>query len=165
MKFSKESSVSCRKSSVFSGVIQVFGLSVTRKPGNPKICPHRLAVPLTQKRSIDTDLSQDRFSSFSPSLSASTSLPSSSSPSSAIPQVVPRPSSHHSNDFPHPPSFSKNHSSLSSHIGDVLSQGDIVGEGIPILGEPLRLVSNRFAEHVPVVDHQEPVTEFEVIAP
>jgi hypothetical protein len=75
--------------------------------------------------------------------------------------VVPRPpysSSDHSNYFPHPPSSSKNHSSLSSHIGDVISQGDIVGEGIPLLGEPLRFVSNRFAEHVPATDYQEPAT-------
>jgi hypothetical protein len=142
---------------------------LSNAPSKSKLGPHRLAVPLTQKRSIDTDLSQDRFSSFSPSLSVSTSyssLPSPSFPSSALPQVVPRPpysSSHHSNDFPHPPSSSKNHSSLSSHIENVLSQGDIVGEGIPLLGEPLRLVSNRFAEHVPAVDHQEPVTEFEVV--
>ena len=119
--------------------------------------PHRLAVPLTQKRSIDTDLS------LSPSLSVSSpfsSLPSPSSPPSALPQLVPRPpySSTHSNDFPPPPS-SKDHS---SHIDDVLSHGDIVGEGIPLLGEPLRLVANRSAEHAPA-DHQEPATEFEVV--
>ena len=60
-------------------------------------------------------------------------------------------------------SSSKNHSSLSSHIEDVLSQGDIVGEGISLLDEPLRLVSNRFAEHVPAADHQEIATEFEVV--
>ena len=127
----------------------------------------RLAVPLTQNRSIDTDLSQDRFS-FSPSLSVSTSyssLPSPSFPPSALPQVVPRPpySSSHSNDFPRPPSSSKDHSTISSHIEDVLSHGDIVGEGIPLLGEPLRLVSNRSAEHPPTADHQEPGTEFEVV--
>ena len=124
---------------------------------------HRLAAPLTQKRSIDTDLSQDRFS-FSPSLSVSTSvssLPSPSFPPSSLPQVVPRPP-YPSNDFP-PPSPSKEHSSLSSLIEDVLSHGDIVGEGIPLQGEPLRLVANRSAEHVPAADHQEPATEFEVV--
>ncbi|KAF8262881.1 kinase-like domain-containing protein [Lactarius quietus] len=126
----------------------------------------RLAVPLTQQRSIDTDLSQDRFS-FSPSLSVSTSyssLPSPNFPPSALPQVVPRPpySSSHSNDFPPPPS-SKEHSSLSSYIEDVLSHGDIVGEGIPLQGEPLRLVAHRSAEHVPAADHQEQATEFEVV--
>jgi hypothetical protein len=131
-----------------------------------KLGPHRLAVPLTQKRSIDTDLSQDRFS-FSPSLSVSTSyssLPSPNFPPSALPQVVPRPpyASSHSNDFPPPPS-SKEHSSISSHAEDILSHGDIVGEGIPLLGEPLRLVANRYAEHVPAADHQEPATEFEVV--
>ena len=116
---------------------------------------------MTQKRSIDTDLSQDRCSSFSPSLSVSTSyssLPSPSFPSSALPQVVPRPpyfSSHHSNDFPHPPFSNNNHYSLSSHIEDVLSPGDVVGEGFPLLGELLRLVSNRFSEHFPAADHQD----------
>ena len=30
------------------------------------------------------------------------------------------------------------------------------------MGKPLRLVSNRFAEHVPAADHLEPATEFEV---
>jgi hypothetical protein len=103
-------------------------------------------------------LSQDRFSSST----SYSSIPSLSFPSSAFPGLK---SSlfYHSNDFPHPPSSSKNHSSLSSHIEDVLSQRDIVGEGIPLLGEPLRLVSNRFAEHVPAVDHEEPATEFEVV--
>ncbi|KAH9171195.1 kinase-like protein [Lactarius sanguifluus] len=127
--------------------------------------PRRLAVPLTQQRSVDTDLSQDRLS-FSPSLSVSTSfssLPSPSFPPSTLPQVVPRPSHHssHRNDFSQPPSSSKEHSSFSSHIEDVLSHGDIVGEGIPLLGEPLRLVANSSVEHVP--DHQEPATEFQVV--
>ncbi|KAI9452488.1 kinase-like protein [Lactarius psammicola] len=123
--------------------------------------PRRLAVPLTQKRSVDTDLSQDRLS-FSPSLSVSTSfssLPSPSFPPSTLPQVVPRaPYSSHSNDFPRPPSSPKEHSSLSSHIEDVLSHGDIVGEGIHLQGEPLRLV-----EHVHAADYQESATEFEVV--
>ncbi|KAH9032468.1 kinase-like protein [Lactarius pseudohatsudake] len=127
--------------------------------------PRRLVVPLTQQRSVDTDLSQDRLS-FSPSLSVSTSfssLPSPSFPPSTLPQVVPRPSHHssHRNDFSQPPSSSKEHSSFSSHIEDVLSHGDIVGEGIPLLGEPLRLVANSSVEYVP--EHQEPATEFEVV--
>lgn len=131
-----------------------------------KLDPHRLA-PLTQKRSVDTDLSQDRLS-FSPSLSVSTSfssLPSPSFPPSSLPQVVPRPpySSFHSDDFPQPPSSSKEQSSLSSRIEDVLSHGDLVGEGIPLQGEPLRLVANPSAEQVPAADHQEPATEFEVV--
>ena len=41
--------------------------------------------------------------------------------------------------------------------------GDIVGEGIPLLGEPLRLVSNRSSEHTPAGDHQEPGMEFKVV--
>ncbi|KAH8996405.1 kinase-like protein [Lactarius hatsudake] len=110
-------------------------------------------------------LSNDRLS-FSPSLSVSTSfssLPSPSFPPSTLPQVVPRPSHHssHRNDFSQPPSSSKEHSSFSSHIEDVLSHGDIVGEGIPLLGEPLRLVANSSVEYVP--DHQEPATEFQVV--
>jgi hypothetical protein len=52
---------------------------------------------------------------------------------------------------------------LSFHIENVLSQGDIVGEGIPLLGEPLHLVSNRFSEHVPAANYQEPTTEFEMV--
>ncbi|SRR6266404_3492687 len=132
-----------------------------------KLDPHRLAVPpLTQKRSVETDLSHDRLS-FSPSLSASTSFSSLPSPSfspSTLPQVVPRPShpSSHSKDLPRPPSSSKERSSLSSQIEDVLTHGDIVGEGIPLEGEPLRLVANHSAEHVPAADHQEPA-EFEVV--
>lgn len=151
-----------RKKSSSAASTPRFLSNVPSKPD-----PRRLAVPLTQKRSVDTDLSQDRLS-FSPSLSVSTSfssLPSPSFPPSTLPQVVPRApyASTHSNDFPRPPSSSKEHSSLSSHIEDVLSHGDIVGEGIPLLGEPLRLVANSSAGHVPAADHQEPATEFQVV--
>ncbi|KAH8993472.1 kinase-like protein [Lactarius akahatsu] len=123
-------------------------------------------VPLgSSLMSLQSLILVDRLS-FSPSLSASTSfssLPSPSFPPSTLPQVVPRPSHHssHHNDFSRPSSSSKEHSSFSSHIEDVLSHGDIVGEGIPLLGEPLRLVANSSVEHVP--DHQEPATEFQVV--
>src|SRR6266702_3888005 len=114
-----------RKKSSSAASTPRFLSNVPSKPD-----PRRLAVPLTQKRSVDTDLSQDRLS-FSPSLSVSTSFSSLPSPS--------------------------------SHIEDVLSHGDIVGEGIPLLGEPLRLVANSSAGHVPAADHQEPATEFQVV--
>ena len=52
---------------------------------------------------------------------------------------------------------------LSSLIEDVLSHGDIVGEGIPLQDEPLRLVPSQADVHVPAADHQEPAKSFEVI--
>ena len=55
------------------------------------------------------------------------------------------------------------HSSLSPFLEDVLSHGDIVGEGIPLLGESLRLVANRSAKHVPATGYQELAKEFEVV--
>ena len=51
----------------------------------------------------------------------------------------------------------------SSRIGDALSHGDIVGEGIPLQDEPLRLVVNPSAKHVPAADRQEPAKVFEVV--
>ena len=45
----------------------------------------------------------------------------------------------------------------SSYMGDVLCPGDIVGEGVPLQDEPLRLVS------MPAVDSEAPAQEFEVI--
>lgn len=43
-------------------------------------------------------------------------------------------------------------------MGDVLAPGDIVGEGIPLQGEPIRLVSMP-----PTVDYEDPAREFEVV--
>jgi len=40
----------------------------------------------------------------------------------------------------------------------VLSQGDLVGEGIPLQGEPIRFVSAQ-----PTVDSETPAQEFEVV--
>lgn len=43
-------------------------------------------------------------------------------------------------------------------MGDVLSQGDVVGEGVLLQGELIRLVSNP-----PTVDSEAPAQEFEVV--
>lgn len=105
---------------------------------------------MIQRGSVDTDLSQDR-SSFLTALSLSSSfssLPSPSFPPSSLPQPVPRPSH---------PSSSKARSSISSHVEDILSPGDIVGEGIPLQGELLRLVPNQS-------DYRELASEFQVVS-
>jgi hypothetical protein len=127
--------------------------------GSSRLNPHRLAPPapsLIQRSSVDTDLSQDRSSFVSSGLSLSTSfssLPSPSFPSSSLPQPVPR-SNHPS---------SKARSTISSHVEDILSPGDIVGEGIPLQGEFLRLAPNQSAE-APVADDQELAPEFQVVS-
>jgi hypothetical protein len=102
---------------------------------------------------MDTDLSQGP-SSFLPGLSLSSSFSSLPSPSS-LPQLVPRPSY---------PSSSQARSTISSHVEDILSPGDIVGEGIPLQGELLRLVPNQSAEQVPLPDYGELASEFQVIS-
>ncbi|KAI9511209.1 kinase-like protein [Russula earlei] len=99
---------------------------------------------------MDTVLSQDH-SSFASALSVSTSfssLPSPSFPSASLPQPVPRPSH---------PSSSQARSFVSSHAEDILSPGDIVGDGILLQGEPLRLGPN----HPP--DHQQLAAEYQVV--
>lgn len=106
---------------------------------------------------VDTDLSQDR-SSFLSALSLSSSfssLPSPSFPPTSLPQLVPRPSR---------PSSSQARSTISSHVEDILSPGDIVGEGIPLQGELLRLAPNRSAEQIPLADDREPASEFQVVS-
>jgi serine/threonine protein kinase len=100
---------------------------------------------------MDTDLSQGH-SSFLSGLSLSSSfssLPSPSFPPSSLPQLVPRPSY---------PSSSKARSTISSHVEDILSPGDIVGEGIPLQDELLCLVPNQSA------DHRELASEFRVVS-
>ena len=72
---------------------------------------------------------------------------------------------------PHPlrsnlPSFddrsgSSGHSSVSSSIVDVLSQGDLVGEELSLQGEIISRVPISSSE--PRVDHDEPAKEFEVV--
>ncbi|KAI0301079.1 kinase-like domain-containing protein [Multifurca ochricompacta] len=131
-----------------------------------KLDLHRLA-PLIQQRSMDTDSFHDR-SSFSPSLSVSTSfssLPSPSFPPTTLPQPVPRPSypSYRSDHVLEPPSSEKEQLSISSHIEGILFPGDVVGEGIPLQGELLRLVPNQSAEQVTIADYREPAKEFEVV--
>jgi hypothetical protein len=93
---------------------------------------------------MDTVLSQDSLSY--PSLSVTTSL--SSLPSPSLPQLVPRPSR---------PSSNQARSTISSQIEDILSPGDLVGEGIPLLGEVLRLVP------IQSPNYEDPATEFEVV--
>lgn len=109
---------------------------------------------MIQRASVDTDLSQDRPSFLSAlSLSSSfSSLPSPSFPPSSLPQPVPR--------SPHP-SSSKARSSISSHADDILSPGDIVGDGIPLQGELLHLVPNQSAEQAPFADYL--ASEFQVV--
>jgi len=125
----------------------------------PKFDPLRLAPTSTafvnQKRSVDTDLPQDYLSSTS-CLSVSTSLsslPSPSFPPSSLPQPVPRSSR---------PSSNQARSTIST-IDDILLPGDLVGEGIPLQGELLRLVPNHSPEQSSVADHQDPAREFEVV--
>lgn len=72
---------------------------------------------------------------------------------------------------PHPlrsnlPSFdgrsgSSRHSSVSSSLVDILSQGDLVGEGLCLQGEIISRVPISSSE--PRVDHDEPAKEFEVV--
>ena len=80
-----------------------------------------------------------------------------------LPSPVPR--------SPHPlrsevPSFdgrsrSSGHSSISSSIVDVLSQGDLVGDGLYLQGEIISRVPISSSE--PRVDYDEPAKEFEVV--
>jgi hypothetical protein len=110
---------------------------------------------MIQRVSVDTDLSQDR-SSFVSGLSLTSSfssLPSPSFPPSSLPQPVPRSSRP-----------SQVRSTISSHVEDILSPGDIVGDGIPLLGELLRLVPNQSAEQAPLADFRELAPEFEVVS-
>ena len=46
---------------------------------------------------------------------------------------------------------------------DILSPGDIVGEGIPLRAEPLRPVSYQSVDQAPVADYQGPARKFEVV--
>jgi hypothetical protein len=109
---------------------------------------------MIQRGSVDTDLSQD-LSSFVSGLSLTSSfssLPSPSFPPTSLPQPVPRPSH---------PSSSQARSTISSHVEDILSPGDIVGDGIPLQGELLRLVPN---EQTPLADYRELASEFQVVS-
>src|SRR6267142_1902703 len=100
---------------------------------------------------LDTVLLRDYFS-YPSCLSVTTSLSSHLSPS--LPQLVPR---------PFRPSSTQARSTISSQIEDILSPGDLVGEGIPLLGEVLRLVLIQSPEQSPVADYEVPAAEFEVV--
>jgi hypothetical protein len=121
---------------------------------------HSPAPPVFQERGANTDLSRDPLSSHTYlSVSTSDSSPPSLSilpASSSLPQHIPRSSCL---------SFTKPCSSISLHKDDVLSQGDIVGEGIPLQGESLRLVPrpNQSTERAPVANNEQVALEFEVI--
>ena len=64
---------------------------------------------------------------------------------------------------PSRPSSPQARSTHSSQIEDILSPGDLVGEGIPLLGEVLRLASIRSPERPPVANYEDPAAEFEVV--
>jgi hypothetical protein len=96
-------------------------------------------------------VSQD-YLSYTSCLSVTASL--SSLPSPSPPQLGPR---------PFRPSSTQARSTKSSQIDDILSPGDVIGEGIPLLGEILRLVSIQSLDQTPVANYEDPATEFEVI--
>ena len=104
-------------------------------------------------RSAGTDLSQNQSPSPSllsaqlrtsrllspPILSPSLSISSLSHPTETLPTII------------------------SIVSGDILSPGDIVGEGILLQTEPLRLVPNQSVDQAPVADYQQSTREFEVV--
>ena len=117
-------STNMHKADTVSTVVTRKDLSIAlSKIGRP-----HFAVPLTQHRSIDTNLSQHRFS-----------LPSPSFPSLALPRLPPTYSSSHSNDLPRPPSFSKDHSTISSHVENVLPTTTSFGREFPSWANPFVL--------------------------
>ncbi|KAH9953944.1 kinase-like domain-containing protein, partial [Russula dissimulans] len=63
----------------------------------------------------------------------------------------------------HPLSTERLSTIFSIRADDVLFPGDIVGEGIPLQAETLRLVLNPSIEKAPVADYQECAREFEVV--
>ncbi|TBU29583.1 hypothetical protein BD311DRAFT_266257 [Dichomitus squalens] len=142
-------------------------------PHDPRIVAHRPPTLPVTPISIPSALS-----------------PASSASASTYPSPLPSPVSHpakliHRSSFtssprqlpspvarsPHPlrsnlPSFdgrsiSSGHSSVSSSTVDVLSQGDLVGEGLSLQGETITRVPISSSE--PRVDHDEPAKEFEVV--
>ncbi|KAI0062852.1 kinase-like protein [Artomyces pyxidatus] len=146
---------------------------------DPSKSPRRQFSPhsaLTQKRPVD-DLPEDHLPaaiSISPlqfPLSVSTSyssssLPSPSFPPASLPKQVPRHSHYPSRPdslMELSPALSSRHSARSSHIEDVLSHGDLVGEGISLQGEHLRLVPIDASHQPPADDYLEPAKEFEVV--
>ncbi|KAI0829636.1 kinase-like protein [Trametes gibbosa] len=78
-----------------------------------------------------------------------------------LPSPIPRSPHPLRSDLPSYDNRSSGRSSISSCIVDVLSQGDLVGEGLYLRGEAISRVPISSSE--PTVDHDEPATEFEVV--
>ncbi|THH15630.1 hypothetical protein EW146_g4874 [Bondarzewia mesenterica] len=146
-------------------------------PSSPAPARRPLTSPsaLSQQRPPD-DVPSNRLPgalssplSISTSISSSSSLPSPSFPPASFAKQVPRPPfmpSSRQQSMAIPTSrlnnaHSRKDSGSSSVIADVLAQGDIVGGGIPLQGEPIRLVSIQARSSVAV--HEQPAQEFEVI--
>ncbi|KAH9855258.1 kinase-like protein [Lenzites betulinus] len=83
------------------------------------------------------------------------------SSSRQLPSPVPRSPHPLRSDLPSFDNRSTGRSSTSSYIVDVLSQGDLVGEGLCLQGEAITRVPISASE--PRVDHDEPAKEFEVV--
>ncbi|KAI0633358.1 kinase-like protein [Trametes polyzona] len=83
------------------------------------------------------------------------------SSSRQLPSPVPRSPHPLRSDLPSFDNRSSGHSSISSYIVDVLSQGDLVGEGLCLQGEVITRVPISSSE--PRVDYDEPAKEFEVV--
>jgi hypothetical protein len=86
------------------------------------------------------------------------STPLSPLPSSSFLQAFPQPLPHSSH-----PSSTGASSTISSHVEDILSPGDIVGEGLSLLGEALLIVPNKSPEQPHIADYEDPAREFEVV--
>ncbi|THH20828.1 hypothetical protein EW146_g576 [Bondarzewia mesenterica] len=129
---------------------------------------------LSQQRPPDDVPSNRMPGVLSLPFSISTSISSSSLPSPSFPPTS------FAKQVPHPPfmpssrqqstaiptsrlnnAHSRKDSASSSVIADVLAQGNIVGGGIPLQREPIRLVSIQARSSVAV--HEQPAQEFEVI--
>ncbi|EDR08910.1 uncharacterized protein LACBIDRAFT_296465 [Laccaria bicolor S238N-H82] len=134
---------------------------------------------LNQKRFQKDSLvvSRSLFSARPNSLSVSTNLSPSPSPSPSIPSATrsrspyifsgqassPMPFYNPQNAVPVSPTYSRASSIAPSVDQGVLAPGDVVGEGISLQGELIRLVSIGSSPTLPNPDHREPATEFEVV--
>ncbi|EIW63030.1 kinase-like protein [Trametes versicolor FP-101664 SS1] len=83
------------------------------------------------------------------------------SSSRQLPSPVPRSPHPLRSDLPSFDTRSSGASSISSYIVDVLTQGDLVGEGLTLQGEVIQRVPISSSE--PRVDDDEPAKEFEVV--
>ncbi|KAF7315267.1 Kinase-like protein [Mycena indigotica] len=123
--------------------------------------PHPPTNPSDYSRPNDIFLKrqQSAFSTPTP-LSVSTNLPRQPSPTAKLrsPYISSRPNTINLSPRPAYQSQSSHHSSFSSVLEDVLQPGDIVGEGVELQGELIRLVSPLEA-----LNNAEPAREFEVV--